>query len=114
MDERLEKLKKMSRQYCADFPNKDSIAKTFNHGMGALTFVVLIEQEKIVLVNSLLAKKRDYERIASVFPEPEYKLIKVQYGYPDYYSRTMKDIYKEKYEKFYKELIAPYRNMKEV
>ena len=104
----------MSRQYLADFPHEDSIAKTFNHGMGALTFVVLMEQEKIVLVNSLLAKKRDYERITSVFPEPEYALTKIQYGYPDYYFHTMKDIYKKKYEKFYKELIAPYRKMKKV
>ncbi len=112
MDERLEKLREMSRQYCYDFPHKDRIAKVFNHGMGALTFVVLMEEEKIILVNKCLAKKKDYERIASVFPEPEYELIKIPYGYPDYYSQTIKDIYKERYEKFYKELVEPYRKQK--
>lgn len=82
----------MSRQYRFDDRGGDnSIAKLWNQGMGRLTFVVLVEEERKVLVNSTIARKRDYERIAEVFPE--YEIVDVTYGYPTYYYHSMWYVY---------------------
>lgn len=94
MDERLLKLKRMSRQYRSD-DCSDGIAKVWNNGMGRLTFVMILEEEKKVLVNSTIARKKDYERIAEVFPE--FEIAKVAYGYPLFYNHSMLWAYKHGY-----------------
>ncbi len=84
--ERLARLKKMSRQYRWD-DYGEALEKVWNNGFGHLAFVCPIEKEKMILVNSCLAKKRDYERIKEVFPD--YEIVPVAYSYPLYYNNTM-------------------------
>lgn len=97
MDERLVKLKRMSRQYRTGDPGdpEDSIKKIWNRGMGRISFVILLEEEKKVLVNSFVARKRDYERVAELFSG--YEIVKVEYGYPLYYSHSMLWVYERGY-----------------
>lgn len=94
MDERLLKLKRMSRQYRFDYCS-DGIAKVWNNGMGCLTFIMVLEEEKRVLVNFTIARKKDYERIAEVFPE--FEIVKVAYGYPIFYNHSMLWAYQHGY-----------------
>ncbi len=93
MEERLKKLKKMSRQYRFDIDG--SFCKIWNGGMGRLTFVVPLESEKKVLVNSVIARNKDYERVAEVFPE--FEIVKVAYGYPIFYNHSMLWAYRNGY-----------------
>lgn len=81
------KLKSMLRQYRADDYYCNAISKIWNRGMGRLTFVMLLEDDKKVLVNSTIARKKDYERVTEIFPE--YTLVKVAYGYPLFYNYSM-------------------------
>lgn len=94
MDERLLKLKKMSRQYRFD-DCSDGIAKIWNNGMGRLTFVILLEEEKKVLVNSTIARNKDYKRVAEVLPE--FDIVKVAYDYPLFYNHSMLWAYRNGY-----------------
>ena len=93
MEERLKKLKKMSRQYRFDIDG--SFCKVWNGGLGCLTFVVPLESEKKVLVNSTIARNKDYERVAEVFPE--FAIVKVAYGYPIFYNHSMLWAYQNGY-----------------
>lgn len=63
--------------------------------MGCLTFVVLLESEKKVLVNSTIARTKDYERVAEIFPELE--IVKVAYSYPIFYNHSMLWAYRNGY-----------------
>ena len=84
----------MSRQYRFDISG--GFCKVWNRGAGLLTFVVPLEAEKKVLVNSAIAKKKDYDRVAEVFAG--FELIKVEYGYPIYYNHSMVWAYKNGYK----------------
>ena len=66
--------------------------KTFNSGMGSLEFIQIILDENVLLVNKLLAKKRDLERIKQAFPE--YEIEMVELGYPDYYFKGLRSMRK--------------------
>lgn len=57
--------------------------KVFNRGMGSLAFVNFLVDEKVILVNKVLANKRDMELIQTNFPE--WKIEFVSLGYPDWY-----------------------------
>lgn len=57
--------------------------KVFNRGMGSLAFVNFLIDEKTILVNKVLANKRDIELIKNNFPE--WKIEFVSLGYPDWY-----------------------------
>ena len=58
--------------------------KVFNRGMGALVFVEFLVDEKTILVNKLLARRTDLDRIKSLFPD--WNIEFVELGYPDWYS----------------------------
>ena len=60
------------------------VNKTFNHGQGSLAFAQFIDSKKIILVNKLLANKKDIEIIESNFPD--WKIQFVELGYPDWYN----------------------------
>jgi hypothetical protein len=58
--------------------------KVFNEGMGSLAFVNFLVDEKTILVNKVLANKKDIELIKNNFPE--WKIEFVSLGYPDWYN----------------------------
>lgn len=89
--EKLNQLRKKSRQYRIDIWG--GLSKVWNYGNGVLQFVVPLPDEKKILVNSALAKKRDYENIKAVFPD--YELIDVWYRYPAYYNNSMLGVYRK-------------------
>ena len=62
---------------------KSQANKVFNRGMGSLAFVNFLVDEKVILVNKVLANKRDIEIIQTNFPE--WKIEFVSLGYPDWY-----------------------------
>lgn len=79
----IDSLKKMSRTYKYHDYDPNKMKKTFNRGMGSLEFIQMIPDEHVLLVNEILAKPRDMERIRQCFPD--WKLETVSLGYPDYY-----------------------------
>ena len=97
MSERNEKvlqLNTMSKNYHLADADPDGMTKVFNNGMGRLDFVKVLEEEKIVLVNDLIADKKDYAKIKQVFPD--YKIEKAELGYPDYYFHGLKWAWRHK------------------
>lgn len=83
----MEELVKMKRSYHWSYngvPNQ--IHKTFNRGMGSLALFELIPEEKVLLVNKVLANKKDYEN--AKFCLPEYTIENVELGYPDWYFKS--------------------------
>ena len=85
--DRLDNLRKQSRTYFGHDSNPNKMEKSFNRGMGRLEFIQIIPEENVLLVNKLLAKRRDMERIEQAFPE--YKIEMVELGYPDYYTKGL-------------------------
>lgn len=71
------------RLYHKDDMLFSQVGKVFNNGQGVLTFAKFLTNEKIILVNKLLAKKSDIDLIESNFPE--WTIEFVELGYPDYY-----------------------------
>lgn len=88
--QKLTELKKLSKQY--KFDGFGNFCKVWNNGNGLLTFIIPIIEENKILVNSLISRKKDFERISKIFQG--FEIIKVQYGYPIYYNYSMLGAYK--------------------
>lgn len=87
---KLTELKKLSKQY--RFDEFGNFCKVWNNGMGLLTFITPIIEEKKILVNSFISRKKDIERISEIFKD--FEIVKIEYGYPIYYNHTMLSAYK--------------------
>lgn len=85
--EKIELLRKQSKTYRNHDSNKLKLCKIFNKGNGILEFIEVIPKENVILVNKLLAKEKDIERIKEIFDD--YKIEYVSLGYPDYYFHTL-------------------------
>ena len=62
---------------------KSQANKVFNGGMGSLAFVNFLVDEKTILVNKVLANKKDIELLNTNFPEWQIEFVSL--GYPDWY-----------------------------
>lgn len=84
----IDNLKRQSRTYLHHESNPNIMKKSFNRGMGALDFIQMLPDEKVLLVNKILAKPKDIDRIQQCFPE--WTIEYVELGYPDYYFKSLK------------------------
>ena len=84
----IDNLKKQSRTYGSHASDPNIMTKTFNRGMGKLDFIQMIPEENVLLVNKMLARPKDMERIKECFPE--WTIEYVSLGYPDWYFNSLK------------------------
>ena len=66
------------------------VEKTFNNGNGSLALFRLLPKEKKIKVNSSLATKSDFQKLADLqkYLGINFEVIKYNYYYPEYYNHS--------------------------
>ena len=67
-----------------------TVEKTFNNGNGSLALFRLLPKEKKIKVNSSLATKSDFQKLADLqkYLGINFEVIKYNYYYPEYYNHS--------------------------
>lgn len=88
----LEKFVKKNRMYNPYSLSWGIVEKTFNNGCGSLALFRFYEDKKTVVVNKLLATKRDRKKLDDFLIEngmESWEKVDKEYGYPEYYFTSL-------------------------
>lgn len=89
--ERLRSFRDTSRRYCLNFIDKFKL--DVYEDIVQLEFLQIIPDEMVILVNMIIAKPKDLQRIKAAFPE--YTLEFVKLSYADEYNKGLSDMRKQ-------------------
>lgn len=91
MRQQLQQLVSASKNYRGYDLHLNIVSKVFNNGAGALALFRFFPEQKVIVINRLLATERDEKNLRSFCQQQgiEYKLLYMELGYPDYYFKTL-------------------------
>ena len=91
MRQQLQQLVNASKNYRGYDLHQNTVSKVFNNGNGALALFRFFPEQKVIVINRLLATKRDEQTLREFCQQQgiDYQLRYMELGYPDYYFNTL-------------------------